>query len=696
MMLATIVIGAVVGLPQEVPYERLATRRETEAAAIATIQEMPNFDWGPWFQLSAFPGSEKGMMGVEHPPERELARMVAGGPGPDLARTYRGKTGEPARWTELDIGSNQTISLNTHNDADLDTNSTAYLYRTVTADRAGSIKATMGSDDGLRFWLNGELRVDADVPRGLDPNAHELRLEFEEGVNHLFVKVTQGQGGWAYQLNSSAPLDRQIDARLQYRLDRDFPTTEQAFYPDVTIPVPDDIVLEVGGLGFLSDGRIVCCTRRGDVYLVDDWTPDQPFEPVFTRFASGLHEPLGVAVRRENGNDAVFCVQRAELTRLEDTDGDDVADRYTTVCDQWGVSGGYHEFSFGPKFDKNGDAWVTLNIDFCGGLGKSIVPYRGWALKVSPDGTMTPVCDGLRSPNGIGVLPNGDAFYVDNQGDFVGTNRLSHLAPDSWHGHPATLGWREGWSDYDPKPERARAAVWFPYGRMGQSAADITLDDTGGKFGPFDGQFFVGDQFSALVMRVCLEQIDGEYQGACFPFRANLDCGVNRIAFDPAGRMVVGETDRGWTSQGRLRFGLERITWSGETPFEPLTMHAAPDGFVVTFTKDIDIGTASDPESYDVTSFTYRYHSNYGSPEIERESPEVTAVRVLGDRAVHLTLSEMRAGGEGYVHEIEMPGVRSDAGEPLVHPVGYYTLVRVPDEMPSVSTRRTGMVDGEE
>ena len=57
-------------------------------------------------------------------------------------------------------------------------------------------------------------------------------------------------------------------------------------------------------------------------------------------------------MRQEPGagknNVAVYCVQRGELTRLIDTDGDDRADRYETVCDSWGVSGNYHEFAFGP------------------------------------------------------------------------------------------------------------------------------------------------------------------------------------------------------------------------------------------------------------------------------------------------------------------------------------------------------------
>src|SRR5438876_6832596 len=46
-------------------------------------------------------------------------------------------------------------------------------------------------------------------------------------------------------------------------------------------------------------------------------------------------------------------------------------------------------------------------------------------------------------------------------------------------------------------------AIWFPYGRMGQSASEPVWDTTAGKFGPFAGQCLVGDQTKSNIMRVC-------------------------------------------------------------------------------------------------------------------------------------------------------------------------------------------------
>jgi hypothetical protein len=687
-----------------VKYEKLATRQQTEERMLRLLQNSTNITWSEWYLVSSFEGRDHDTFAKSLPPEVELPKMKAGGPGPDLKAEYKGKRDSVATWRSVGHVDDRSIDLRVHKDDRLNDNATGFLYRSATVEQDTDLQVTMGSDDGLRFWLNGEMLVDADVPRGLNPEDHRITLHLKKGVNHLFARVSQGGLSWEFQMNSHRPLDAALDAKLLYQLSLDFPTSEDHAYALATIPVPDSITLEVGGLDVLPDGRAAVSTRRGDVYLVSGVNDPLPFRPQFKHFASGLHEALGVAVgrrtmgpgwRRSNGPIALYCVQRGELTRLVDTDADDRADLYETVCADWGVSGNYHEFAFGPKFDDNGNAWVTLNVGFCDSLGKSLVPYRGWGLLISPEGTITPMTSGLRSPNGIGLVPiDGQtyAMYADNQGDYVGTNRISVMSAGAWAGHPSGLRWRTDWKQGDPMPERQRASMWFPYRKMGQSVADIAVDTTEGKFGPFAGQTFCGDQTIATVMRVAFEKVkdkDGKVaiQGACFPFRENLDCGVNRIAFDPAGHMLIGETDRGWGSVGRRRYGLQRLTYTGKVPFEVLTMQAAPDGFVLTFTQDIDRAAAADPASYKVSSYTYEYHARYGSDEMDTKQVGVKSATALGPRTVRLVLDDMRSGGEGYVYELESAGVKNAEGHGLVHTMAYYTLQLLPAEAPAVPDR---------
>lgn len=682
----------------KVEYKKLGSREATEKRMMQLLNPSPAH-WGDWYMLTPFPYDPKGpKLADSAPPEAELVKMKAGGPGPDLKKEYVGKKNTPVVWRPVGDISNRVIDFKIFDDKELGDYCAGYLYGTVECEKAMTVDVTMGSDDGLRFWLNGRLLVDKDVPRGLDAEEDKVRLDFQQGVNHILLKVSQIKGGYEYQINSKVPMDAFLETQLQYLLDRDFPRApEDRYYRALTIATPPEVVLEVGGMDVLPPNEKgeclpIVCTRRGDVFIVEGAYDDPPFGAKFKKFASGLHEPLGLAVRVENGVTAVYCTQRGEITRMTDTNGDGVADTYSTFADGWGVSGNYHEFAFGPKFDREGNAWVTLNVGFCDALGKSIVPYRGWSLKFSPDGKMTPVSDGLRSPNGMGEFTDGAMFYLDNQGDYVGTNRMTQLVPGSFAGHPATLGWRSNWKKGDPMPPIQPASVWFPYKKMGQSVADFLLYDTAGnqasasvnaalkaeKFGPFAGQVFCGDQTLCMVNRVCLEKVDGHYQGACIPFRWNLDCGVNRLCWAGDGSMFVGQTDRGWGSTGRLRQGLQRIVWTGQTPFELLTMKITDDGFLLNFTEDVDAAAAGSPDSYAMVSYTYEHHPEYGSDEMDKARQKIAAVDVVDARTVKLHVDKLRGGGMGYVHELALPGVKNAKGNTLLHPVAYYTVQKIP------------------
>lgn len=470
---------------------------------------------------------------------------------------------------------------------------------------------------------------------------------------------------------------------------------EEDYYRLVTYPVPEGLKLEASGLAPLPDGRLAIVIRKGQVWILDHPTADPPTleNTTFTRFASGLHEPLGLAWH----DGALYTTQRSEVTRLEDRNEDGVADVYLTAARGWGVSGNYHEYAYGPVFDKEGNLWVTLNITIgdaprIAGHRAADFPWRGWSMMMAPGGELEPVSCGLRSPMGIAVNHLGDVFATDQQGNYWATNPLIHLRKGVFHGHAQSLvdtarpespvkhpgEVPQGLTVVDASrtiPGYKLPAVWFPYNKIGQSTTGILLDDTGGKFGPFENQFFVGEFTQAFVSRVFLEKVEGEYQGACFHFRKGFQSAVLRMAFLGDGSMVVGESNRGWNSLGTRSFGLERLIWTGEMPFEMKEMRAAPGGFKLVFTKPVDAKTAGDPASYKMSSYTYIYHQKYGGEEVETEAVPITKAEVSEDGlSVSLQCEYLR---EGFVHELHVPEVRSRDGEALLHAEAYYTLNRL-------------------
>lgn len=487
---------------------------------------------------------------------------------------------------------------------------------------------------------------------------------------------------------------------------------EDDFFKIMKVPAPEGTILEVGGLCTLPNGTLAVTTRRGDIFMVENPTSQRPF---FRKFASGLHEVLGAAYK----DGALYVVQRGELTKLVDTNMDGKADVFETVY-AWPLSGNYHEYSFGPKIAPDGSFFVTLNLGFPPDWWhpKSMVPYRGWALNITDKGVVTPWAAGFRSPCGISMI-DGELWYSDNQGDWVGSGSIMPIKKGGFAGHPASLVWtnlpnsplkltqEQFFAKNNPRiefdkygqpfkpqnivdekyrtevdakkdiPELQLPAVWLPHGILGISNSEIVKIPEG-VFGPFAGQLLVCDQGQSMIDRIFLEKINGEYQGAAWAFRSGFQSGVVRLAWLPDGSLAAGETNRGWGSAGEATMGLQRLIWNNHIPFEMRAIRAMPDGFEIEFTKPVDKKVADDIASYSVESFTYKYHGVYGSPPVGNQKCTITGVKVSADGLkARIVLSNLR---KNFVHNITLDGVRDQENYfNLVHPTAYYTLNNIPE-----------------
>ncbi len=487
---------------------------------------------------------------------------------------------------------------------------------------------------------------------------------------------------------------------------------EEDFFRIMKVSSPEGTLLEVGGLCTLPNGDLAVTTRRGDVYIVENPTGRSPY---FRKFASGLHEVLGVAYK----NGALYCVQRGELTKLIDKNSDGKADVFETIY-SWPLSGNYHEYSFGPKIAPDGSFFVTLNLGFPDDWWhpKSMVPWRGWALRIQEDGTMEPWATGLRSPCGISMI-DGELYYTDNQGDWVASGSIMPLHKGTFAGHPAGLVWDTALNspvkikqeqifskisqrlEFDQHgrpvkpqniinekfmtkadmkkyvPELQLPLVWLPHGVLGISTSEIVKIPEG-VFGPFEGQLLVGDQGQSNLSRVFLERVNGQLQGAAWLFRSGFQSGTVRFSWGKDGSLFVGETNRGWGSVGDANQGLQRLVWNNRVPFEMRTVKAMPDGFEIEFTKPVDKKYANDIASYSIQSFTYKYHAVYGSPEVNKVKHKIKGIKVSDDgMRARIVVENLR---QHYIHIITLDGIRDkENAYSLVHPTAYYTLNNIPE-----------------
>lgn len=436
------------------------------------------------------------------------------------------------------------------------------------------------------------------------------------------------------------------------------------------------------------------CSKNKDTIAIATWE-GQIWEYTngkWSLFAEDLMEPNGIYYSKDE--DCYYVAQKPEITRLVDLDKDGKCDLYQNRSSGFGWGGTFHEYHYGPVADSLGRLYTSLNLAAnkgfnvpdgkdrktpgAGGNMGSTAAYRGWVMRSDRQGHLTPFASGFRSPAGIGMSPNDELFVTDNQGDWFGACPLIHVREGGFYGHPASLPDRPDFTqekvrsmtaaDFDKI--RSKPAVWFPREVISKSPGSPVWDTTDGKFGPFKGQIFIGDQSVSNYFRCGLEMIDGDYQGFCINFLDKTESGTVKMAFDTEGRLWSAQVGRGWLSQGGKRTALQYAEWDGKTiPFEILDINLTETGFKVTFTQPI--GEMLTPK---VETHHYHYWSMYGSDEIDREEVSVSNYKLSKDRKtirfdVPLTTDK--------VYTIDFSGQRNTKNTALVNHTAYYTLNKI-------------------
>lgn len=416
----------------------------------------------------------------------------------------------------------------------------------------------------------------------------------------------------------------------------------------------EDLVMPSAIAVHPRDGRVfVASMKRGEIFVLRDGR--------YEDYAGGLFQE---AYSMKCESDALTVLHRRNLTRITDTDGDGTADRFDRVVhlaeQQVGEA---YDYGYGLTRDRDG-AFVWSHAPHA----NRKIRGSGGALRLV-GGKIEEVAWGFRNPLGWCEGPGGGIYFTDNQGEWVATNKLCHVVPGRFYDYPN----RE--QPQHRETPRGRAAVWVPYA-WARSINGVTFDATGGGFGPFDGQFFLAElMYGGALIRACVEEVNGEVQGACFPFWGKGLLGPVVLAFDPKGPLWVGSiTEPGWMAQPD-RGAVYRIEYTGEIPFEMKSLHARPRGFRVVFTKPVDPASAV-PGAFAVEHWRYELTGAYGSPELDRTSVPVRSVTVAADgRSAELDLGGLV---RERVYRIAAEGVRSREGGRLVHPEGAYTLNEIP------------------
>jgi len=557
------------------------------------------------------------------------------------------------------------------------------------------IDLRLASNDGSRIYINGEMAVET-VGNWIDVEAEETL--FLEAGKHPFVYEFYDRGGekkfslqWRLNgeneysvvppevftysgsdIKESKPLTEISRPELEPTIGDKSSLVDVHPSFDLSQARPDHFHPKISGMDFMSDGRMVVSTwdSTGSIYMLEGVQGDNPESIQVKRIAAGFAEPLGLKVV----DDEVYVLQKQELTKLIDLNNDGVTNEYRNVNNEWTSTDNHHEFAFGLVY-KDGYFYGALSVavEGPGPSAPNQAPHRGKVFKISKeDGTISYIADGLRTPNGIGFGVDNEIFIADNQGDWLPANKIIHLREGAFYGNMAVVDSNES-SEVSEMPP----VVYLEHDKIGNSPSQPAPLNVG----PYQNQMIHGDVTHGGIKRVFAEKVDGEYQGAVFRFSQGLEAGVNRLIWGPDNALYVGGVGNGgnWGQYGKLRYGLQKMTYNGESTFEMLAVRAKSVGIEIEFTEPLRTGVGESINDYTIKQWWYLPTANYGGPNMDEKELDIENIRISPDRKkVTLELSEMKKGHVIYIR-LNRDTMISTDGKNLWTTEAWYTMNNIPD-----------------
>jgi putative heme-binding domain-containing protein len=401
---------------------------------------------------------------------------------------------------------------------------------------------------------------------------------------------------------------------------------------------PWNALLFFGDLDFMADGTAMLATVQGDVWRVDGL--DETLEQVrWKRFASGLHQALGLAV----ADDSVYVLGRDQITRLRDLNDDGEADFYECFSNAYPTSTGGHDFISGLRRDSLGRFYTASSKD---GL-----------LRIAADGrSFENVATGFRNPDGLGLAPDGTITVPNSEGEWVPTSMICEVRPGGHYGYP---GPKAGEPPDLP-------LVYLPRGIDNSSASQVTVPD--GRFGPLQGQllhFSFGTGSHFLVLR---DKVDGQPQGAAVVLPGEFLSGAHRGRFNPKDGQLYVAGMAGWGTYTPADACFQRVRYTGGSVQLPTGWHAHENGVAISFSRPMDREIAGQANRHFAQAWNYHYSASYGSPELSIRHPgqpghdslAIRSAHVLADnQTLFLEIPDLQPVNQLHLH------ISPGAGEPI-------------------------------
>jgi cytochrome c2 len=486
----------------------------------------------------------------------------------------------------------------------------------------------------------------------------------------LEARAAEGVGksrSWSSTITTQAQL-AQAKATDAYVIDK------------IPLPVPNPWKRNVrlADIDFLDDqGNAVGVTFDGDVWQISGLKGDLE-KVAWRRFASGLHEPMSVVVKRRDlkiqdargvTEPEIFVFDRSGIWKLVDSNADGECDRYEMFCNLFAQTAETREFPNSMKLGPDGSLYISKG----GQEGATRGKHNGTVIKVAPDGkSIEVVGHGLRQPF-IGVNPvTGLVTASDQQGNWVPSTPLHVIRDNQFYGHLPTVAKDEAYPQTVAEP-----LVWLPHPVNPSGATQVwALDE---RFGPVAGEMIHVGYNRPELFRVVMKggQASGlPHSAAVMSFTRDLEFGPLNAKMNPADGQLYVAGFQVWGTTAKALSGLARVRYTGAPRVLMKALTATDKGVVLRFNAKLDKAVAEDPANYTAERWNYRRTEKYGSPHLKTDGSSgqewMTASSAYlseDGMSVMVGFPAMKAG----VHQMRMGwGVKSAEGLPAQN-TAYFT-----------------------
>src|SRR3954471_2876223 len=487
---------------------------------------------------------------------------------------------------------------------------------------------------------------------------------------------------------SVASFDKEISLRPSGRrwtqdvTTRITPSTSTDAYVVDDIELPPDTPwqrsVRPGDIQFLRDGTGALVTLDGDVWLVRGLA-DGSRTARWTRFASGLHEPLTLAVK----DDQIYVFDRNGIWRLRDTNGDGEADVHELFSNAFAQTADLREFPSTIRPAPGGEFIIAKGGQEAATFGK----HNGSVLRVSADGrTATVLGYGFRQPNLSVNIRTGLVIASDQQGNYIPSTPLHIIKDHQFYGFLSDKLPREVY----PAPI-AEPLTWVPHEASASALAPLWLDAA--RMGPLSGALvYIGFNRPELF-HVLLNDRTSRLQAAVVSITKAFDFPPLHGSVNPAdGQLyIAGFQILGWGTTATRLAALGRVRYTGLPSTVPSRIVPMDKGVLLRFDVPLERSTAVNPDNYSLATWHYTRTYQYDSPQFKADG--TTGIDLLIPASAYLS-------NDGHAVFVGVPGMSpvmqmrigwslATAGRMKFQDTAYFT----PYELPKFSPRVEGFGD---